>query len=81
MLACISVFLGVQAGMTLYVYKDWRSRVKRWTAWGVLTGVIAAGLCGASQDGGVIPVNKNLWWASVWHTLSLQDAKQIHYIY
>ncbi|XP_043211847.1 heparan-alpha-glucosaminide N-acetyltransferase-like, partial [Amphibalanus amphitrite] len=61
MLACISVFLGVQAGMTLYIYKDWRSRVIRWTAWGVVTGVIATGLCGGSQDGGVIPVNKNLW--------------------
>ena len=60
-MACISVFLGVQAGMTLYVFKDWRSRVVRWTAWGVVSGVIAAGLCGGAQDGGVIPVNKNLW--------------------
>jgi len=61
LMSCISVFLGVQAGMTLYLYREWRPRVIRWTAWGLLTGAGAAALCGCSQDGGLIPVNKNVW--------------------
>jgi len=55
------VFFGVQAGTTLMLFKDWRSRVKRWLSWAVLTGAIGALLCLGSKNQGWIPVNKNLW--------------------
>ena len=61
MLAVFQVFLGVQAGTTLLIYQDWRSRVKRWLSWAVLAGFLAALLCQASKNQGWIPVNKNLW--------------------
>ena len=38
-----------------------RARLVRWAAWSVLTGGLGALLCGASQDGGWVPLNKNLW--------------------
>ena len=61
MLSIFHVFLGVQAGVTLLVFPGWKSRVRRWLAWAVLTGGIGAILCLASQNDGWIPVNKNLW--------------------
>ncbi|XP_037093972.1 heparan-alpha-glucosaminide N-acetyltransferase-like [Pollicipes pollicipes] len=61
LMSCVSVFLGVQAGMTLHLYRAWPARLRRWAAWGLLTGAAAAALCGCSQDGGLIPVNKNIW--------------------
>jgi heparan-alpha-glucosaminide N-acetyltransferase len=59
------VWLGVQAGIVLQVYQNHFSRLWRWTAWAVITGCIGAALCGAKQTGGLIPVNKNLWWVFV----------------
>jgi len=58
------VFLGVQAGTTLLLFKDWQSRVKRWLSWSFLTGSIGALLCLASKNQGWIPLNKNLWSVS-----------------
>jgi len=55
------VWLGFQAGYTLQVYSDHTHRVLRWTGWSVITGVIGAILCGGSQNGGWVPLNKNLW--------------------
>ena len=37
------------------------AHVTRWVAWGVVAGLIGGGLCGFAQDGGYIPINKNLW--------------------
>jgi len=55
------VWLGYQAGYTLQVYSDHKNRIGRWMAWSTVTGVIGAILCGGSQNGGLVPVNKNLW--------------------
>ncbi|KAK4325054.1 hypothetical protein Pmani_004364 [Petrolisthes manimaculis] len=55
------VFLGLQAGLTLQVHTSHRGRLVRWMAWGLLLGAVGAALCGASQNDGAIPVNKNLW--------------------
>jgi len=55
-------FLGLQAGRVLVVYKKHhRAILVRWFVWGVILCTIAAGLCGMSKNGGVIPVSKNLW--------------------
>ena len=52
MLSIFHVFLGVQAGVTLLVFPAWKSRVKRWLAWAVLTGGLATLLSLASQNDG-----------------------------
>ena len=57
----LSVYLGVQAGKTLLSYQDWDQRVKRWLSWCLVTGLVAGALCGFAKEGGVIPVNKNMW--------------------
>lgn len=62
MLCTFQVFLGAQAGVTLLVFSDWKSRIIRWLSWSVLTGAIGTVLCLASQNDGWIPVNKNLWY-------------------
>ena len=54
-------WFGVAAGRVLLVHEDWWSRVKRWVVWGLVSGLIAGGLSGFSQHGGIIPINKNLW--------------------
>jgi len=55
------VFLGYQAGYTMQVYSGHVDRIGRWIGWSVVTGAIGAILCGASQNDGWVPVNKNLW--------------------
>lgn len=55
------VWLGVQTGVTMLVYPRASSRLKRWGVWAVTTGICGAILCGFSQTGGWIPLNKNLW--------------------
>ncbi|CAH1793906.1 unnamed protein product [Owenia fusiformis] len=54
-------FLGLQMGKILLTYSHWKDRVVRWLIWSVLCGAIAGGLCGFTQNNGVLPVNKNLW--------------------
>ena len=61
MLSVFQVFLGVQAGITMLIFTNWKERITRWLAWSVLIGAIGAILCKASQEDGWIPVNKNLW--------------------
>ncbi|CAH1170184.1 unnamed protein product [Phaedon cochleariae] len=65
LLGCLTtifhVFIGVQAGTTLIVYKNHSDRLIRWLSWAVFTGLIGGGLCGFSKEEGLIPVNKNLW--------------------
>ncbi|XP_031550825.1 heparan-alpha-glucosaminide N-acetyltransferase-like isoform X2 [Actinia tenebrosa] len=58
------VFLGVQAGITLYTYATHRARVSRWLVWSVILGCLAIGLSGGTQNEGLIPINKNLWSVS-----------------
>jgi len=55
------VFLGYQAGYTLQIFSDHKQRLSRWIGWGIVTGGLGALLCGASQENGWVPLNKNLW--------------------
>ncbi|CAN7990476.1 unnamed protein product [Ixodes pacificus] len=56
------VFLGLQAGKVLVTFKEWRPRLSRWCAWGVVCGIIGGVLCKFSKEDGWIPLNKNLWY-------------------
>lgn len=57
------VFLGVQAGYTLFTFPNHIARTKRWIIWSLLLGCITLALTGTSNEG-VIPLNKNLWSVS-----------------
>lgn len=59
----IQVFFGVQAGVTMLVYKEHKGRLVRWAAWAITTGLIGGALCEFKKEGGFIPINKNLWFA------------------
>ncbi|XP_059617593.1 heparan-alpha-glucosaminide N-acetyltransferase-like [Phlebotomus argentipes] len=61
LLTIFQVFLGVQCGAILLVHSDWRSRVKRWTVWGAVLGIVGAALCEFKKEDGLIPINKNMW--------------------
>jgi len=55
------VFLGYQAGYIMQIFSGHKDRMARWFSWATLLGAIGALLCGASQNEGWVPVNKNLW--------------------
>lgn len=57
----LQVFIGLQCGVTLMVFTEWKERVTRLMIWSVILGVLGGSLCLFSQEGGVIPINKNLW--------------------
>ena len=59
--ASLTVFLGLQAGKIYRTYGHHGQRLRRFGIWSAVCGVAAAILCGGSQNGGWIPVNKNLW--------------------
>lgn len=60
--ASFIVFLGVQCGYTMLCFKNqWKPTVIRWLSWSVVLGGFAGALCGLSKEGGLIPLNKNLW--------------------
>lgn len=61
LISIFHAFLGVQAGSIIINYNGWKPRIKRWLIWGVICGVAALILCQARQEGGWIPINKNLW--------------------
>ncbi|CAN8019535.1 unnamed protein product [Ixodes persulcatus] len=52
------------AGKVLVTFKEWRPRLSRWCAWGVVCGIIGGVLCKFSKEEGWIPLNKNLWSVS-----------------
>lgn len=56
----ILAFLGVQCGVTLLVYPDWRSRTKRWLCWSILCAISAGILSGLQLEDGPVPINKSL---------------------
>ncbi|GAB0094364.1 Heparan-alpha-glucosaminide N-acetyltransferase [Sergentomyia squamirostris] len=60
-LSVVQVFLGVQCGMTLLVFSQWRAKVHRWSCWGVAFGILGGLLCGFSKDEGWIPINQVMW--------------------
>ena len=55
------VFLGVQAGKILLAFPGWQDRLRRFWIWTFILGSLAGLLCNFAKEGGVIPVNKNLW--------------------
>ncbi len=59
--AAFLVWLGLVCGRVFVHHKDVRGRLLRLWTWGAVQCFIAACLCGFSKDGGVVPVNKNLW--------------------
>ncbi|XP_054289763.1 heparan-alpha-glucosaminide N-acetyltransferase-like [Macrosteles quadrilineatus] len=61
---CLTVYLGVQAGYIILSYNSTVSRSLRWLFWALITGLFAGFLCGWSVEGGLIPVNKQLWSVS-----------------
>ncbi|XP_043274378.1 heparan-alpha-glucosaminide N-acetyltransferase-like [Venturia canescens] len=59
--AVLIVALGVQAGRILLCYYLYlQSKILRWFAWAAVIGIIAILLNGKEQEGGVIPVSKNM---------------------
>jgi predicted acyltransferase len=63
--AAVMTFLGMHAGRILLVYKgDHKAILVRWVSWGVLLCLLAGALCGFKQNGGPVPINKNLWSTS-----------------
>lgn len=61
LLTIVQVFFGIQCGQTLLSFMDWKQRVRRWLAWATFTLLLGLSLCQFSIDGGLIPINKNLW--------------------
>eukprot|EP00357_Protocruzia_adherens_P026441 CAMPEP_0115013430 /NCGR_PEP_ID=MMETSP0216-20121206/25402_1 /TAXON_ID=223996 /ORGANISM="Protocruzia adherens, Strain Boccale" /LENGTH=667 /DNA_ID=CAMNT_0002382825 /DNA_START=14 /DNA_END=2014 /DNA_ORIENTATION=+ len=58
----VLTYLGFQSGRIIkYFPNTHKGRVVRWWIWSAVCGIIALGLCGGTQNGGAIPVNKNLW--------------------
>ncbi|XP_039308339.1 heparan-alpha-glucosaminide N-acetyltransferase isoform X2 [Solenopsis invicta] len=55
--AIFQVFLGVQAGVILMIYKGWKERVIRWLLWAVFYGCMGCIL----HFTNIIPINKSLW--------------------
>lgn len=54
-------FLGMHAGHILLTHSDNRGRVARWLTCGIFWGALGTVLCEGKQNGGLIPINKNLW--------------------
>lgn len=54
-------FLGLQAGRIMKTYQTHRARFLRLCIHGLIWTAVGTGLCGASQNNGIVPLNKNLW--------------------
>uniref|UniRef100_A0A7M5XC31 Heparan-alpha-glucosaminide N-acetyltransferase catalytic domain-containing protein n=1 Tax=Clytia hemisphaerica TaxID=252671 RepID=A0A7M5XC31_9CNID len=57
----LMTYFGLMAARMLFMYSRPKSHIKRWMIWALIMGAIAIGLCGGKKDGGLIPINKNLW--------------------
>lgn len=74
MLAIVQVFLGVQAGAALQLIRNKSYTLICWIVIGAALGFIGGGLCGFTKNDGVIPLNKNLWYTSLF-LLVIQDMQ------
>jgi heparan-alpha-glucosaminide N-acetyltransferase len=52
----------LQAGQILLIFEKPSERMIRLLFWAIVYGLISGALCGFSQNEGIIPVNKNLWY-------------------
>lgn len=69
---CLTVYLGVMFGRTILYFNSTKIRMLRWLIQATAFGAVGGVLCGWSKEGGVIPLNKNLWSLSfVFVTASL----------
>lgn len=59
--ATILTFFGILVGRVLTIYKYHKQRLIKWFIYCIIFGLIAGSFCGFKQNGGTIPVNKNLW--------------------
>jgi heparan-alpha-glucosaminide N-acetyltransferase len=59
--SCVLTYLGLVCGRIMIVYKSPLERLWRLVGWGCILGGAALLLCNGQQEGGVIPINKNLW--------------------
>lgn len=59
--AIVTAFLGMHAGRILSTYPDSFSHIVRWLINALVWGSIAIILCEGKKNGGIIPINKNLW--------------------
>lgn len=57
----LMVQFGAACGRIIITFETHWGRVMRWLAWAGVTGLMAGFLCGWRKEGGLIPVNKNLW--------------------
>lgn len=57
----LMVQFGIASGRIIITYRSHNSRLIRWLIWGTISGIMAGILCGFQKEGGLIPVNKNLW--------------------
>ena len=60
----VMTYLGVACGRVIVYHKDHKARLLRWVIWGIVLGSIAGLLCEFKQDGGWLPLNKNMWSVS-----------------
>lgn len=62
--ACNLTYLGLMAGRVLLHFKEHKERLFYWYSASFVLMLLAGILCGFSRDGGLMPVNKNLWSTS-----------------
>lgn len=70
--AIVTAFLGMHAGRILIIYRPYKSRLIRFLGNAGLWACIAIALCEGKQNGGLIPINKNLW--SLSYSLSMSSS-------
>jgi len=74
LLGCLTtigmVYFGLMAGRVIIYYKTHEARIKRWLIAAVIFGIVSLILTGGSKNGGIMPVNKNLWSLSFITTLA-----------
>ena len=58
MLPCV----GLQCGKILKHFTSHVQRVPRMIVWGLVLSLVGAALAEFKKNGGMIPLNKNLWW-------------------
>jgi len=68
----VMTYIGVHMGRILRQFPTPRGRLLRWLSWAAVLGALALALSAASENGGWIPINKNLWSPSfIFATASL----------